>query len=424
MAANPSIASASSLSATADLERRQWKARLTAGAVVGLVLGALLGGLGFGSLSSDSTATAFIRITQPVDFSAVAGGASQTTPDSQDVVENYVAGEVAYLSGEGFAQAVGRKLAKSEPADIIVSQAGGSSVVTISNSSSSADEARRTVQAAIDIYGQQLAQRVDQQMRSILPTLDRWQLANTADGQRMAEISALREGIMLQGAQASAVTVLQPPTVTEPGVSRWLIGALLGGVVGAALVVLVVMRRSRRRQGLVPQVSETVDRVLTPAVNLRTSRNADRASLARGLYAQCVAAAPDKRIVLLGVSEGSGSAVIASLFEFAAAERGPVTRVDAADGVASAEAFADSTAPLIVDAGAVGASAFSHQAIGAATAVVLVARIDHDGTARAVAACSAAESSSAPLLAVFTYQPWWATWWTGIRGRSPGARTP
>lgn len=422
MPANPSIASSSALSATADLERRQWKARLMAGAVVGLLLGAVIGGLAFGTLSSESTATAFIRITQPVDFTALAGGASQTTPDAQDITENYVAGEVAYLSGDGFAQAVGRNLANSDPATIIVSQAGGSSVVTISNSSPSADEARRTVQAAIDLYGQQLAQRVDQQLRSILPTLDRWELAAAADGQRRAEISTLREGILLQGTEAGAVTVLQPPMVTDPGVSRWLIGALLGGVVGAALVVLVVMRRTRRagRAGLVPQISEAVDRVLTPAIDLRAPRDSDRAALARALYAQCVAAAPDQTIVLLGVSEESGTQYIGSLLEMAAAERGPVTRIAASDGAAACGGSAATPGPLIIDAGSVSNSTFDPEAIGAATAIVLVARIDHDGTPQAAAACAAAESSDAPLLAVFTHGPWRATWTTGIRAKLPG----
>lgn len=397
---------------------------MISGAIVGLVVGALLGGLGFGSLSADSTATAFIRITPPVDFGAVAGGADQTTPYSQDVTENYAAGEVSYLSGEGFAQAVGRRLAQSEPASIIVSQAGGSSVVTISNSSASADEARRTVQAAIDIYGQQLAQRVDQQMRAILPTLDRWQLADAGNGLRTAEIAALREGIMLQGAQASVVTVLQPPTLTDPGVSRWLIGALLGGVLGAALVVLVVMRRARRsgQPALVPQISEAVDRVLVPAVNLRTPWTPDQASLARTLYTQCAAAAPSEVIVLVGVTEESGTSVLAAMFEFAAGERGSVTRIGTAEDLPGPGTEFEQNTTVIIDAGAVGASALAHQAIGVATVIVVVARIDHDSATQAITACSAAEAADAPVLAVFTHQPWWHTWLSSLKRARPDNR--
>lgn len=399
------MASASSLSAITAAERGAWKLRLILAAVLGMILGSLLGAAAFGSLSSDSTATAFIRITQPVDFTAVAGGASQTTPNSQDITENYVAGEVAFISGEGFAHTLARKLAKSKPASIIVSQAGGSSVVTISNSSSSADEARRTVQAAIDIYGQQLAQRVDAQMRAILPALDRWQMADASDTQRMAEISALREAIVLQGAQASVVDVLQPPAVADPGVDRWLIGALLGGVLGAALAVLVVMRRTGRsgRPNLVPLISEAVDGVLAPAVNLRTARSPKQASLARTLYTQCVAAAAaDGAIVLLGLSEESGSPAMATMFEFAAAECGSAMRIE--------------------DAGAVGQSP-AYQAIERASVVVIVARFDHDTAAQAVAACAGTAAGNAPVLAVFTYRPWWDSWLTFLKRAGRGART-
>lgn len=401
------MASASSLTATADIERRAWKMKLIAGAVIGVLIGALLGGVAFGSLSADSTATAFIRITPPVDFTALAGGAAQTTPNDQDVTENYVAGEVSYLAGEGFAQAVGRKLALSGPASIIVSQAGGSSAVTISNSSSSADEARRTVQAAIDIYGQQLAQRADQQLRAILPALDQWQLADAGDPERTADIKALRDSITLQAAQAGVVVVLQPPTVNDPSVDRWLIGALLGGVLGAALVVLLVMRRSRRagQPTLVPQVAEAVDGVLVPAVNIRTPWSSEQASLARTLYTQCVAAVPNRVIVLLGATEDSGTSAIASMFEFAAAERVPVG--------------GEQHSTQIIDAGAIGASAEAHQAIDAATAVVVVVRIDHDTAVQALTTCSAAAAGDKPVLAVFTYRPWWDKLLGGVKRTRP-----
>jgi hypothetical protein len=388
--------------------------KLIAGAVLGALIGALLGGLAFGSLSADSTATAFIRITPPVDFTALAGGAAQTTPNDQDVTENYVAGEVSYLAGEGFAQAVGRKLALSGPASIIVSQAGGSSAVTISNSSSSADEARRTVQAAIDIYGQQLAQRADQQLRAILPALDQWQLADAADPARMRDITALRDSIRLQAAQASVVVVLQPPTVNDPSVDRWLIGALLGGVLGAALVVLLVMRRSRRsgQPTLVPTVAEAVDGVLVPSVNIRKPWSSEQASLARTLYTQCVAAVPSRVIVVLGATEDSGTSVVASMFEFAAAERVPV-------------GGADQHATQIIGAGAIGVSAEVHQAIDAATAIVVVVRIDHDTAAQALTTCSAAAAGGKPVLAVFTYRPWWATLLGGPKRNRPAAeQTP
>jgi len=417
LAANPTMVSAPSLTPTVDLEHRAWRARLIAGALLGLFLGAALGGLTFGFLSTDSTATAFIRINPPVDFSAVAGGADQATPVPQDMSENYVAGEVSYLSGEGFAQAVGRKLALSEPASIVVAQAGGSSAVTISNSSPSADEARRTVQTAIDIYGQQLAQRVDQQLRTILPALDQWQQADAADGERIARVIALREAIVLQAAQASVVAVLQPPTVSDPRLSRWLIGVLLGGLLGAALVVLVVMRRARRsgQPMLVTQSAAATDGVLVPAVNIRAPSSTERSALARTLYTQCVPAKPNRVIVVLGATEDSGTSIIARMLEFAAGEQETVP----------SGAAADQHATQIIEAGAIGASASAHHAINMATTIVVVVRIDHDTAAQALttcSACSAASTGGAPVLAVFTYRPWWDSWLNYLKRIWPPAR--
>lgn len=414
LAANPKMASAPSLTPTIDIEQRAWKAKLIAGALLGLFLGAALGSLTFGFLSSDSTATAFIRINPPVDFSAIAGGADQTTPVAQDMTENYVAGEVSYLSGEGFAEALGRKLALSEPASIVVAQAGGSSAVTISNSSPTADEARRTVQTAIDIYGQQLAQRVDQQMRAILPALDQWQRDNAADPQRTAQVAALREAIGLQAAQASVLIVLQPPTVSDPRLSRWLIGVLLGGVLGATIAVLAVMRRSRQagQPNLVTGVAAAADGVLVPAVNIRTPWNPERPALARMLYTQCIPAEPDQIIVVLGATEDSGTSVIATMLEFAAGEE---------ETVPSAAA-ADRRATQVIDAGTIGASASALHAINQATTLVVVARIDHDAADQVLVTCSAVSARGVPVLAAFTYRPWWDSWLTELRDIWPFSR--
>lgn len=408
------MASSPSLAPTVELERRAWKAKLITCGLLGLFLGAALGALIFGSLGTESTATAYIRINPPVDLGAVAGGADQTTPVPQDMTENYVSGEVNYLSGEGFAQTLGRKLALSEPASIVVAQAGGSTIVTISNNSPSADEARRTVQTAIDIYGQQLAQRVDQQMQTILPALDQWQLANAADPERLAQIGALRDAVLLQAEQGRIVTVLQPPTVNDPTLSRWLIGVLLGSVLGAALGVLAAMRHSRRvgQPQLVPQIAAAADRVLSPAVNIRTPWSTQRSSLARTLYAQCLSAEPNEVIVVLGVTAGSGTSVVTTMLEFAATEDGPGAHEDSAD----------QRRTQIIDAGTLGDSASAHHAVHQASPIVLVVRIDHDTPAQALTTCAAASAVAAPVLVLFTYRPWWDSLLNHLKPAWPPAR--
>ena len=155
--------------------------------------------------------SAFLRLQNPVDLTAIAGGASQTTPDNQDNTSKFATGEIAYLSGDGFAQAVARKMAEDEPAVLNVAQASESSVITMSSSGRSADEAIRTVQTAIDLYSDELARRVDVQLRTLLSTLSEWQQRDTGDATRMQDLQRLRESVQLQAAEASTLSVVQPP---------------------------------------------------------------------------------------------------------------------------------------------------------------------------------------------------------------------
>jgi hypothetical protein len=68
-------------------------AMLIIGAVIGLCAGALIGGLAFGALASDTTATVFLRLRNPADLIAIAGGASQITPGNQDNTGKFVTGK-------------------------------------------------------------------------------------------------------------------------------------------------------------------------------------------------------------------------------------------------------------------------------------------------------------------------------------------
>jgi hypothetical protein len=361
-------------------------------------------------LASDTTATAFLRLRNPVDLTAIAGGASQTTPDNQDNTSKFVTGEIAYLSGDGFAQAVARKMAEDKPAALNVAQASESSVITISCSGRSADEAIRTVQTAIDIYSEELAQRVDVQLRTLLPTLSEWQQRDTEDATRMQGLQRLRESVQLQAAEASTLSVVQPPTPNHPSSQQWLIGMFLGALVGGSCVVTVLLaiRRRSGRGSLVKILTETVDAVLLPAVDLdMPARDAwldEQVRLARTLFAQCPSAGPSRVILVLGASSSSGGSVVASLLEMAAAESRPAASVATASGQHSVQTSADQPTTQVVDGGAIGDSTLTPDVIGAATATVLVARIEVDTVAQALALRSAAASGPAPVVAVFTYR--------------------
>lgn len=391
MGFNVSKVSPSTISTISSLETRLLIMKVLIGAVIGLCAGGLIGGVGFATLAADSTATAFVRLQNPADLTAIAGGADQTTPNNQDNSSAFVAGEIAYLSGKGFAQAVARKMANDEPAELNIAQANESPMVTISTSSRSGDEAVRTVQTAIDLYGHELEQRVDAQLRTILPRLSEWQQRADADPTRTQELQRVRESVELQAEQASTLLVVQPPTLNHPSSRQWLMGAVLGALVGGSCGAAVVLARRRRsgRGSLVKTVTDEVEGVLLPAVDLdMPPRNAwtdEQARLGRTLYAQCPSTGPNRLILVIGASPSSGAAVVASLLEMASAES-PTTRV--------------------VDGGSVGDPTLTPDSIGAATDIVLALRIEVDTVTQALALRTATASSAAPVVAVFTHRRW------------------
>lgn len=373
-----------------SLESRLARVKLLLGALVGLCVGALIGGLAFAALGTDTTATAFVRLDNPADLIAIAAGASQVTPDNQGNTSNFVGGEIAYLSGDGFAQAVARKMAMDEPAVLNVAQASESSVVTISNSSKSREEAIRTVQVAIDLYSQELEQRVDEQLRTIFSALDNWQQRDTADPTRMQELARARESVELQAAEAATLLVVQPPTPNHASSGQWIIGVFLGGLVGGASVVGLLLARRRRsgRGGMATTLTDSVDGVLVPTIDLDAVRpdgepGEERSRLARTLYAQCPSAGSGGILLVIGASPSSGGSEVASLLELGAAEP-PEARV--------------------LLGGVVGDPTLTPEVIGKATVIVLVARIDADTAQQAVTLRSATASSAAPVVAAFTYR--------------------
>lgn len=391
--------------AISSSESRAKTIKLLIGAVIGIVLGAIVGSFAFSAMSTDTTATALIRISEPADLVAIAAGAGQTTPNSQDNTERYVAGEVAYLSATGFADAVGEKMGKSGPADIKIVQDGRSSMVALSSTSAPSSDAIRTTQAAIDLYDQQLAQRTDRQLRIVFPALAQWE--KSADDEGAAGIRQLRDKLRIQATQSSTVTVLQPPTPADASPHRGLIGAMLGGLAGGALVVLIMLGRSRRSGRLSPdpEIGDAVDGVLVPVVDVRQPRESwgeTQASLARTLYAQLPSPGPTRTIVVIGASRSSGTAVVASLLELAAAEHVAVQAVALATDPLPSLAATDPPTTLVVDAGAMGDSKSTPDAIAAATDLIVVGRLGADTLSQTLVVRSATAASDAPLLAVFT----------------------
>jgi uncharacterized membrane protein YeaQ/YmgE (transglycosylase-associated protein family) len=405
------------LAALSQPASRIWIATLAVGMVVGIGAGAMVARF----MTSDQpvmvTASSMIRVFEPSNLAAMAtGGSDQPT---QGNAENYVSGELAYLSGSGFAQAVGNALGARAPDDISVTQNGTSSVLTLTADWATNAEAVKTVQAAVDLYERQLRERRQQQARSVLSALDRWakEAGYSAESPAPADLRATRDRVELQAAQPGGVELMQLPTeVWSAGTSQQSrLMTLFGGLVGGLLVVTVLTAYRNRSHRLrsAALLAEAVDSVIVPAVDLsdrlpsHTDPRGAAAGRARTILAQCAATAPAPVVAVVGASGRSGTAHVAALLAFAAAEHGPVTKVTLTDAGVTRADLTGGHGALIIDAGPIGSSALAAEAVAAATHVLLVARLNVDCMSDVLAASSATELTGVPLQAVVTYRPWW-----------------
>lgn len=393
----------SALAAVTRSSANAWLVTMTVVALVGVAVGAALGTALYHPQDEAPTASAQIRLAPPVDLMAMATGAS--ADQSATSAADYVTGEVAYLSGQGFAQALATRLRKPGPVDFAVTQNATSPVVTLMATGATPAEATRIVRSAIDLYATGLRSRVDEQLASVSEAFKRWTAEAARDPGRRGQIAALRANIELQATRPGGLDVLAPPSADEHSDTHWPFGAVFGGLLGGVLA-LAALTGHRSRSGRVRSAFDVVDAVdpatlqsvITPEVGLARLHRTDaesqtaRMHLARTLLAQCAgsAASADARIVVVGASAKSGSAQVAALLRDAAAE----THGD--DGIA------------IVDAGALGESASTAAEIAAASEVILVARLNVDTVDSLVAVVTAARTHPGGVKAVLTFRPWWA----------------
>ena len=226
------------VSAVSSPAHRIWVATMTVIALIGISLGALIGSLTVGTPSREATASALVRIAPPADLSSFASGAADARSDAS--VDSYVSGEVAYLSSPGFARAVGDAMGMIEPAAVTVTQNAASPVLTVTGTAPNAPAAMKTVDAAIEVYRQQLTRRMDQQLSAVMPRLDAWELsaAVAADDARVQQVRSLRDVVALQAAQSVALEVVQAPTIDDANGNTWAVGTLFGGLSGGLIAIL------------------------------------------------------------------------------------------------------------------------------------------------------------------------------------------
>ncbi|WP_123028234.1 hypothetical protein [Mycolicibacterium stellerae] len=405
-------------------------------ALVGILLGALAGGLAF-QTERQTEVTALIRLYQPLDPDQII---TNSAP-SAETQQSYVSGEIAYLNSQGFAYAVAKQLGGPPPGGITAVQDTQSAVVNMSAIEPDFAAAQRVIDAGIDVYRNHLQEqsrdRSQAAMRAIDEVIDQLQAAPGAtpdqsqndwsqvDGNSAAETSstesdiaarvqqlqAQRAVIDVQTRRGAPFQVVQPATATDDdGMPSWWLGAMGGGLLGG-LVAIAGATAWRRREGVMTTttaVEAHIERVLLPAVRVDRLDKSSHSytQLARSLYAQL----PSPRsgcIVLMGASAQSGTADVAALIAAAVEEHEPVRVVHLADGSAAMYSLQSplglgAEAATIIDGGSVDSSPTLLEAARMADQIIVVAMLGHDVLESVKVAAHLAGRSGVPVSAICT----------------------
>ena len=223
-----------------------------------------------------------------------------------DSQQSYISGEVTYLTSPGFANTVAKQLNVADPPRLSALQGVQSSVIGVSATNTDPAEAKREVDAALDVYRDHLQQQARERGQAAIDAIDgvprRLNTATQpvaggqtepapADEQAIQQLVGQRLAIEAQTYRAASVEVLQPSTVTSAaGAPGWTLGAVGGGLVGGLLALSGALAW-RKRTGLTtsPSALEThIEHVLSPTVRIGqlTEASNEYAGLSRSLYAQ------------------------------------------------------------------------------------------------------------------------------------------
>ena len=405
-----------------------WLSSVWPAAVLGVVIGAVVGLLGASAVGSNSTtATALVRIDEPIDPNQIMSN-SPASPDSQ---QSYLSGEITYLSSPGFGDSVAGELKQPERPTLSATQRGQSSVVEIAATAPDADAATKAVTAALKIYeahAQQVARdrgqaAVDAIEAVMKRTTDQ---ANTraADlnapvdqawlDQRLKELDGQQLSLKAQMELPAAVQIVAPPVAqVDRGAVDPTLGVIGGALVGGALAVGAALTWRNRVGFLMSrvQVQQRVDRVLSPVIELGLRRQRNLRA-ARQLYGQLSGAAPGP-IVVIGASGVSGTDAVAKLLAGAAKEHSRTVVLDLANDFGGADREKVRTAvveavesggpkTVIVDGGSVGTSPQVVDIADLATQIVVVVRLGRDVEDDLAVVSELAAAHSAPVATVCT----------------------
>jgi hypothetical protein len=406
----------------------RWVSPLWPVTLAGILIGAAIGASAAHG-TSESQATALIRIYQPIDADHIMTGTAPT-PESQ---QSYFWGEIAYLTSPGFADAVGKQLNETHPPRLSAIQDGQSSIVSLSSTQPNFVEAQQVVDAALKAYGDHTRQQVRERGQAAIEALnagidrlegEATQARNqspgpqtdgvpTSDSQRtqIQQLDLQRLAIEAQMERPAALQVVQPTTqMPNTAATAWYLRAVGGGIVGGFLAFAGAYCW-RKRVGVVISSSALdgqIERVILPTVRLgaHAESSDNYAGLARSLYAQ-LPSPRTGRLLVVGSSADSGTGEVTQLIAYAVAEHGPVGvgyLADEAQPLDGLESLADLTgeATMVIDGGSVDASPALLAAAEDASQIIVVVMIGRDFNEAVRVASQLVRGSDTPISAVCT----------------------
>jgi hypothetical protein len=407
----------------------RWLTAIWPATLFGVVLGAVLGlaaTLIVGT--STTTATALVRLDEPVDPNAI----MSNTPASPESQQLYLSGEITYLSSPGFADAVAAELQRDDRPSIAATQRGQSAVVDIAATAADADSAKGEVDAALKVYSAHTLQINRERVQTAIDAINAVMMRTRAEAadlaaasevpvdqawldQRLVDLDRQQLALRTQLQRSAALQVIEPAVVeVNPGSVDPKLAVIGGGLIGG-LLALALALGWRNRTGIVVSDDDVKDqgvRVLTPTFGFENLSRQQQVRVGRQLYSQLSAGLPGL-VLVVGASATSGSEVVARLIHQAAAEHTPAETVSVADAfggmsrdkvhTAVAELIGEDTASsLIIDGGSVSASGQLVDVVDVVGTILVVARIGHDVRDDVAVAVQLASTSSAAVAAVCT----------------------
>lgn len=430
----------------------RWLTPLWPATVVGIAVGATLGGMALQSSTVAPSVSALIRIDQPVDPNQIL----TTNAPSVESQQSYISGEIAFLSSPGFAGSLRTALNQADDPNLTATQDSQSSVITLSATAPTAAQATGVIDTALRLYSDHVVEQNRQREQAAIDALngvinglrDQIRIAveapnappqydefgnlippppvpdTTGFQDRINELQAQKLSLDVQMLRPPGVQVVQPPTqLPVSGVPHWWLGAVGGGLLGG-LLALTLAIVWRQRSGVITSMGALEDEVagvLWPVVRLRS--HGERAKVtnseaenARAVYAQ-LPAARGACILVVGASAQSGTDGMARLLSFAAAEHGPVDTIRQrhANEVIERRILPRhrNSTTVIIDGGSLTNSSALPRAAGLATHIIIVAMIGFDTYRQARMVIKLARAHGVPVFAVGARRRWWA----------PGGRT-